>query len=133
MKNQSAQNKEVTTFLDNLDLPLRDVIEKLREIILDVPDLLIENIKWNGPNYSLKMEDRITMRVQAPKQIQLIFHRGAKTKAVPATKLINDPAGLLLWKTNDRAIASFKTVEEVNQSRAALSEIVQHWLAAAAE
>lgn len=74
----SNLNIEVTKFLDDLHHPLRPEIEQLRLIILGADRNIQENIKWNGPNYCFDNEDRITMRVQPPKQIQLIFHRGAK-------------------------------------------------------
>ena len=85
MKFKSA---EVSTFLDELKHPFRMEIEKLREIILNSDARISENMKWNGPNYIVNNEDRITMRVQPPKQIQLIFHRGAKVLEIPKEKII---------------------------------------------
>jgi len=72
-------NTEVTDFLNELNHPFRDEIEQLRICVLSADKNLTENIKWNGPNYCFDNEDRITMRIQPPtKQVQLIFHRGAK-------------------------------------------------------
>ena len=121
-------NKEVTQFLGQLDHPLRQEIEALRQIILQADERLAENIKWNGPNYSIHGEDRITMRIQPPKQIQLIFHRGAKVEEQPKEKLIKDAAGLLVWKSNDRAIASFVSLSSITVVKNALIKIVQDWL-----
>lgn len=73
-------NPEVTAFLDVMNHPLRDLIENLRRVILTAGLDLVEGIKWNGPNYSLNGEDRITMRIHPPKQVQLVLHRGAKVK-----------------------------------------------------
>lgn len=123
-------NNDVTRFLDELHHPLRREIEALRVIILQANALLGENIKWNGPNYSVGAEDRITMRIQPPKQIQLVFHRGAKVKEQPKERLVQDTSGLLIWKENDRAIASFKDMEAVKAAEQALSTIVQDWIAA---
>src|SRR5690348_5510013 len=110
MANQkSTPNKEVTRFLHELNHPLRDEIEQLRLIILAADSRLTENIKWNGPNYCLDNDnDRITMKIQPPKQLQLILHRGAKVKVQPKDRLINDESGLLVWKENDRAIVTMK-------------------------
>ena len=94
-------NNKVNTFLDELNHPLRVEIDFLRNIILDSNDKIDENIKWNGPNYTVQNQDRITMRIQPPKQIQLIFHRGAKKLEQPKEKLINDESNLLIWKEND--------------------------------
>lgn len=123
-------NQDVTRFLDELNHPLRPEIEALRQIILDANAMLEENIKWNGPNYAVGAEDRITMRIQPPKQIQLVFHRGAKVKEQPKERLVQDASGLLVWRENDRAIASFKNMEAVEAGREALSAIVRDWLVA---
>lgn len=44
-------NPKVTSFLDNLNQPLRDEIELIRKYILASYTNLTENIKWKGPNY----------------------------------------------------------------------------------
>lgn len=121
-------NNEVTAFLDGLNHPLRAEIELLRQIIKSAADGLTENIKWNGPNYSFNGEDRITMRVQTVKAIQLIFHRGAKKLAQPAGKLIDDTSGLLAWKENDRAVATFKNVGEIEKCQFDLTRIINDWI-----
>ena len=129
-KEKLKLNKDVTTFLDELNHPFRNEIELLRLTILGAADTLTENIKWNGPNYSIGEGDRITMRIQPPKQIQLIFHRGAKVKEQPLSRLIKDDTGLLVWKENDRAVATFKNREEINNRHSALVEIVKNWVLA---
>jgi hypothetical protein len=121
-------NDEVTIFLDELNHPLRAEIEKLRLIILNSVKGLTENIKWNGPNYCFKGEDRITMRVQPPKQIQLIFHRGAKKLTQPKNKLIKDDSELLIWKEHDRAIATFSNANDIEKSQSKLKDIIKKWI-----
>lgn len=121
-------NGEVTDFLDDLSHPLRAEIESLREIILNSNPHLDENIKWNAPNYVFDGEDRITMKIQPPKQIQVIFHRGVKVLEQPKDRLIKDESKLLTWKTNDRAVAAFKNLEEINSQKSAFTKIVKDWL-----
>ena len=124
-------NSDVTKFLDGLNHPLRAEIEELRLIILNSMPGLTENIKWNGPNYCFDDKDRLTMKIQPPKQIQLIFHRGAMKLAQPKDKLIDDQSGLLLWKENDRAIATFKDMDEIKKAASNLERIVASWIDAA--
>ncbi len=132
MANQMHQlNDEVTAFLDAQNHPFRAEIDQLRNCILAAKSELVENIKWNAPNYSFHNEDRITMKIQPPKHIQLIFHRGAKVKGQPKDKLIEEDFGMLSWKENDRAVATFKTVQEIEAAKNELKQLVQAWLKAA--
>lgn len=130
MSNHSNTNAQVTQFVSEMNHPLALEINKLREIILSANQDISENIKWNGPNYMHLGEDRITMRIQPPKQIQLIFHRGAKKLEQPSQKLIEDHTGILNWRENDRAIATFKTLEEIDANAENLATIIKAWLSA---
>jgi hypothetical protein len=122
---------EVTALLDALNHPFRNEIEQLRICILEANKRLEENIKWNGPNYCFDNEDRITMRVQPPtKQVQLIFHRGAKKLTRPKDKLISNKSKMLVWKENDRAIVTFKSLQDIENRKAELKTIVNEWIKA---
>lgn len=125
-------NSEVTTFLDELNHPLRIEIEQLRNCILKANENLTENIKWNGPNYCIDNEDRITMRVQPPtKQIQIIFHRGAKKQMQPEDKLISNKSKILIWKENDRALVTLKSLQDIESGKTELTSIINEWINAA--
>jgi hypothetical protein len=126
----SSLNAEVTRFLDDLNHPLRGEIDALRTTILGADSRITENIKWNGPNYCFENEDRITMRVHPPKQIQLIFHRGAKKLGQPVSRIIDDPSGILDWKENDRAVASFKEMNAIQKWKGNVSDLVIRWISA---
>jgi hypothetical protein len=129
-KKTTKLNEEVTTFLDELNHPFRKEIEQLRLCIMNADSDLSENIKWNGPNYSFDNEDRITMRIQpvTTKQIQIIFHCGAKVKEQTKDKLIKNDFDILVWKGNDRAIATFKNMEDIENNKANLAAIVAEWI-----
>lgn len=125
-------NIEVTSLLEALNHPFRNEIEQLRICILEANKHLEENIKWNGPNYCFDNEDRITMRVQPPaKQVQVIFHRGAKKQAQPKDKLISNKSKMLVWKENDRAIVTFKSLQEIESGKTELTTIINEWIKAA--
>jgi hypothetical protein len=125
-------NIEVTNFLNDLNHPFIKEIEQLRNCILSANKNISENIKWNGPNYCIDNEDRITMRVQPPtKQVQLIFHRGAKKKEQPKDKLIANKSKMLVWKENDRAIATFKSLQDIENGKTELVTIINDWIKAA--
>lgn len=128
MKNELS--KDVTAFLNELNHPLINEINTLRKIIIKSQLSIQENIKWNGPNYMYNGEDRFTMRIQPPKQIQLIFHRGAKVKKQPTNRLIKDETKLLIWKENDRAIASFKSIKEITENSQNINNWIIQWIKA---
>jgi hypothetical protein len=126
----NALNSEVTLFLDELQHPLRPEIELLRAIIVTAYPNLTENIKWNGPNYSLNNQDLLTMRIQPPKQIQLVLHRGVHKQTQPPDRLIQDQSGLLVWKENDRAVISFKKQADIHKVKTDVTGIVKDWITA---
>lgn len=124
-------NNEVTNFLDELKHPFRKEIEQLRKYILSAIPELTENIKWNGPNYCFNNADRITIKIQPPtKQVQLIFHRGSSKQSQPKDKLISNNSKLLVWKENDRAIVTFKSLQDIENGSSELTEIVSEWISA---
>ena len=125
-------NPEVTDFLKELNHPFIKEIEQLRNCILSADKKMTENIKWNGPNYCFENEDRITNRIQPPtKQAQLIFHRGAKKQTQPKDRLISNKSKMLLWKENDRAIVTFKSLQDIENGKTELTTIVNEWIKAA--
>ncbi len=123
-------NPDVTKFLDGLHHPLRAGIEQLRLTILTADGGITENIKWNGPNYCVAGEDRITMRIHPPKQLQLIFHRGVKKQTQPNDKIVDDNSRLLVWKENDRAVATFQDINSIEKYKPELQHIVKKWIEA---
>ena len=122
---------EVSKLINQLNLPLINEIDYLRELILNVNLKLTETIKWNGPNYQYRNEDRITLRIQDTNQIQIIFHRGAKVKIQPINQLIKDEFNLLKWKENDRAIISFKSFDDIEINKESIQTLIYRWIIAA--
>lgn len=123
----------VKDFLNNLQHPLKPVILEVRKIILDSNQELTEHIKWNAPSFCFNGEDKVTMKLFPPKNIQVIFHRGVKVKQQPKDKLIQDNTGILKWSSNDRAVATFIDIEDVKLKSSKLSEIVIRWIEATKE
>lgn len=124
-------NQLVTEFLTPLNHPFAVEIDALRQIILDSQAGIEENIKWNGPNYVFQGYDRVTMRIHPPKkQVQLIFHLGAKKQDAKSGRVIEDQSRLLDWKGNDRALVTYKSLEEIESTESELQDIVRAWLKA---
>jgi hypothetical protein len=121
-------NQEVTRFLIELNHPFIEEINELRKIILSSEKEIIENIKWNGPNYMFNKQDFLTMRINPPKKTQLIFHRGAKKLQQPENKFIQDDSTLLVWKENDRAIATFNYLIDIKSNKNTIINLIKNWI-----
>ncbi len=128
---KSSGQKEVFEFLAKLEHPLMPEIQEIRTIILNSNSKLTEHIKWNAPSFCVDGEDRVTMKLHPQKNIQLIFHRGAKVKAQPSGRLIAGYPSFLKWPANDRAVATFTTMEDIKSNEKVLSEVVNEWITAA--
>jgi len=130
MKVKESSGREVIEFLDKLEHPLKREIEEIRKIILNSNKRITEHIKWNAPSFCIENEDRVTMKLYPEKNIQLIFHRGAKVKAQPKEKLISGHSSFLKWPANDRAVATFANMGEIKLNEKVLSEIINEWIKA---
>ena len=130
MKIKKPSGQEVIEFLDVLEHPMKREIEVLRKIILNSNTKLTEHIKWNAPSFCIENEDRVTMKLHPAKNIQLIFHRGAKVKAQPKEQLISGYSSFLKWPANDRAVATFANMDEIKLNEKVLSEIINEWIKA---
>lgn len=128
MENNKNLNVEVTEFINRQEHPLKKEIEHLRATILESNSELKEIIKWNAPSYVYRDIDCITFKLYPQKAIHLIFHCGAKVRIKPKEKLINDTSGLLTWKENDRAMATFPNLETITSNKDKLKQIVQSWI-----
>lgn len=129
-KEKISGSEKVNQFLQNSEHPLKECIYLIRNIILDSGNNLTEHIKWNAPSFCFNNEDRITFKLNSKDNIQIIFHRGAKVKEIPKNKLISDSTGILKWATNDRAVATFVSLEQINENKNKLLKIINEWIEA---
>jgi len=121
---------EVDLFLDKKKHPQRELIDELRQLIMSCDKTLVENVKWNAPNYVYNNNDRITLNLSGKGMVRVILHCGAAKIKAPTKPLINDSSGLLTWPSNDRAIAAFKSVEDLQSHQVVFKKLVQSWLKA---
>jgi hypothetical protein len=124
----SQTDPAVIAFLRELDDPLKQKIEAVREIILGVSPEIREGIKWNAPSFRTT-DHFATFNLHAKDRVRLILHTGAKVKDT-ATKgmKIADPAGLLEWLAKDRCLVTLSDGKNIQAQRAALEAIVREWI-----
>jgi hypothetical protein len=131
-KTKLTGEQEVALFIEKTDHPLKNEIIALRKIILASDAEITEHIKWNAPSFCVNSEDRFTFKLNATEVVDIVFHRGAKAKAMPSERLIEDPDGLLKWVTNDRAVATFSNMTDIQNKESALIAILNEWQKASA-
>lgn len=68
------------------------------------------------------------MRNNPPKQIRVIFHCGAKVQEQPKDKKIKENFDILTWKTNDRAVATSKNLQDFINGKDDLKQIINEWI-----
>jgi hypothetical protein len=121
----------VETFLRELKHPLKSEVLAVRSIILGVSPTIREAIKWNSPSF-FTSEFFATLNLRAKdgeQRVWLILHTGAKPRPGAKRNLqIADPTGMLEWLAKDRCLLTFADKREVQAGRAALENIVRHWI-----
>lgn len=128
MRAKKPQANTIDALLTALEHPHKPAICALRQIILAADERIGESIKWNAPSFATT-EHFATFNLHAKGEAQLVFHRGAKPRETLDEQLaVADPAGLLAWRSNDRAVASFRSLDDVDAKRAALDELVRAWI-----
>lgn len=88
---------------------------------------ITELVKWNAPSFCYDGVDRVTFQLKS-KDIQLIFHRGAKVRDDAASFAFDDDSGLMDWRSSDRAVVTFKDLADVKAKEKAFVALVKRWI-----
>ncbi|HLP56145.1 MAG TPA: DUF1801 domain-containing protein [Fluviicola sp.] len=117
----------ITAYFAQLDHPLKNVAERLRDLLLASHSSVGEQIKWNSPAFYYTGElknadpktykgDLVVFHLRRKEEVLLIFPNGAK---------IVDPTGLLGGKfTDTRKSISYKSLEQVNADAKKLATVM---------
>lgn len=117
----------VADFLAALDDPRREALAALCDTIREVDPRIQGEIKWNAPSF-LIIEHFATTGLDRGDGLRLVLHMGAKKQAGPVSLAIEDPGGLLDWKSPDRAIVTFADHADVVARREPLQSILRQWI-----
>ena len=105
------------------------LITALRQAILAADPRIVENEKWNSPNFVFDGVDRVTLRIHPKGGVQVILHRGSKARLDVADFHFEDPTGLLTWPARDRGVLKVDTVEEARALAPEITQLVRRWIA----
>lgn len=112
---QASAPSEVDAFIAGLEHPHKKGIEILRKAILAADPRITEAVKWNAPSF-MAADHFLTFKLHPPRNIQLIFHVGAKPLLPPRQFTLELPASLTRWAAQDRCvltIADSKQAEDM--------------------
>jgi hypothetical protein len=120
--------KAVDGFMQTLEHPSKKVIQAIRAAVLAADRSIAEGVKWNAPSFRTT-EYFATINLREKKGVGIILHLGAKTRDLPLEpEGINDPARLLKWLGEDRAMILFENLEDFNTKKTAFEQIIQQWI-----
>lgn len=106
-KRSEWDNSEaVDEFMAKLDRPLREKMEAVKSVIMSADPRITEGIKWNAPSCYCH-------------EWFATFSRSPRAK---------DPSGILEWITNDRCIAKFDDMSDIDAKKAALRTVAAQWV-----
>lgn len=118
---------EVDAFMAKLQHPLKPAIEAARRAILDASPTIAEGIKWNAPSFRTT-EWFATTNLRSTKELQLIFHLGAKVRKDVPTITLPDSKGLVKWLAKDRCLVTLGDATTFAKNRSAFTAIVREWI-----
>ena len=111
-------NNKVDAYMQELENPLKDIWEQIRDIVLGVDPRIEEDIKWSAPTFVYK-GNMATFNPRAKKFVNLTFHTGA---------LISDPESVLDGDAKEARVFRVQGSEDLSVKRAGLEKVVKNWI-----
>ena len=126
---------DAATFFAACKHPLLAELLALRTIVQQSAPKLAEIIKWNAPSYHIAGgDDCLTFNLSAKDRVRLVFHCGAKQKDTRGQgPLVEVDHAWLQWPADDRAVATFFDMAEVEAAKPSLIKLVRAWILAVGE
>ena len=110
---------EVDTWFERYDNPMKDVVQRVREIVLDTDPRVDECIKWQAPTFTY--EGNLASFFPKSKQhASLMFHLGAR---IPGRHKRLEGTG------NTSRVMKIDSVAEANRAKPDIEKIVRAWCA----
>lgn len=111
------ENPEVSAWLEELEHPLKDVIQAVRASFLVADARISETIKWKSPTF-MYMGNLASIDPKAKKYVAVLFHRGAE---IPGDHPLLKGGGKLA------RYARFPDLASVERGRDDLIAITRAW------
>lgn len=111
------RREEVEAWLAKYDNPMKDVVQRIREIILAADDRMDECIKWQAPTFTYK-GNLASFFPRSKQHASLMFHLGAQ---IPGEHPRLEGTG------DTGRVMKVGSVAEAEEARADLESLVRTW------
>jgi uncharacterized protein YdhG (YjbR/CyaY superfamily) len=114
-----GRSQEVDAWFERYDNPMKDVVQRIRAIVLDADPRIEESIKWQAPTFAYR-GNLASFYPKSKDHASLMFHVGAK---IPG----DHPR---LEGTSDTSrVVKIGSLAEADQAKPDLERLVQAWCA----
>ena len=120
----------VSDFIQKMEPPFAELIEAIRQLILDADKEVGEQVKWISPAFFYTGDMKPFDPKEYKRDIVVINARkGVALLVFPTGAVINDTTGLLEGDYKDgRRMITFRTLDEVKQKGKDLQKVIKAWL-----
>ena len=108
---------DVDAWLNRYDNPLKPLVERVREIVLEADDRIGETIKWSTPTFVYK-GNLASFQPRAKQFVSILFHAGA---SIPGEHPLLEGGG------DTARYARLQDEKEIEARRGELEAIVRAW------
>lgn len=115
---EAGRNPEVDAWFDAYDNPQKDLVQAVREAVLEADPRIGEAIKWKAPTFIYR-GNLASFYPKTKTHASLMFHTGAS---------LPDPTGLLEGEGETSRVAKFADLHDLGAKRAALQDLVRAWI-----
>ncbi len=108
---------EVDAWFKAYDNPMKPVVQRLREIVLDADSRIDECIKWQAPTFTYK-GNLASFYPKSKQHASLMFHQGAR---IPGSHPLLEGSG------DTSRVLKFASAEEAETARPEIVRLVTAW------
>jgi uncharacterized protein YdhG (YjbR/CyaY superfamily) len=112
-----GRRKEVDAWFARYDNPMKDVVERIRAIMLGADNRLDECIKWQAPTFTY-LGNLASFFPKSKQHASLMFHTGAK---IPGTHPRLEGSG------QTSRVMKIADLAEANAAKSDIEKIVRAW------
>ena len=114
----SNRNPDVDAWFASYDNPQKDLVQAVREVVLDTDERITEAIKWQAPTFMYR-GNIASFYPRSRAHASLMFHTGAS---------LPDPAGLLEGTGETSRVAKFADADDLSAKAEGLRALVRAWI-----